>query len=445
MSAPLSLLSPTAGLSQHPCGYCSPPGERSALPTSISYGIHPRQLSCAAYQQMLDRGWRRSGAYAYKPDMGRTCCPQYTIRLEAPLLKKSKSQKQALKAWNRFVLEGEKGKGKEVDVDMDAGKKKKHKGRDNTPFDLKAAVHASEAAYMEQDTTPAHKFEVVLELASFSEDKFALYQDYQEHVHKDEEKSSAGFKRFLCHSPLIPEPIPYPRSPPSGLPQQYGSYHQKYIFDGELIALGVIDILPSCVSSVYFMYSSRFEQWGMGKISALREAMLAREMHEAGLEGLKYLYMGYYIHTCQKMRYKGDYSPSFLLDPEEYTWYPIASCLPLLDKHRYVSFAHPPEAGEARQIDVQKPIEPDMDEALDEEGYYDPLPRCTAGCEDPSAIEHDTRMKEVDMVLRQQGNTVTVGPVTKSKAWRVPTIRRMLCDAVATLGWHLSQQVVFSF
>jgi len=288
----------------------------------------------------------------------------------------------------------------------------------------------------------------VLELASFSEDKFGLYQDYQEHVHKDEEKTSAGFKRFLCHSPLIPEDITYPRPPPPGLPRQYGSYHQKYLLDGELIALGVIDILPGCVSSVYFMYASKFEQWGMGKISALREAMLAREMGEAGLEELRWLYMGYYIHTCQKMRYKGDYTPSYLLDPEAYTWYPLAACTPLLDKHRYVSFSRPPEpAGgepQGRQGEVQAPIAQEVDE-MDEEGIYDPLPRATAGCEDPLAVEEDTRMRQVQMVVRQQGNTVALGSVTRSKVWKVPTIRRMLCDAVATLGWQISQEVVFTF
>ena len=33
------------------------------------------------YQEMIDRGWRRSGAYCYKPDLRRSCCPQYTIKL----------------------------------------------------------------------------------------------------------------------------------------------------------------------------------------------------------------------------------------------------------------------------------------------------------------------------------------------------------------------------
>ena len=25
--------------------------------------------------------------------------------------------------------------------------------------------------------------------------------------------------------------------------------------------------------------------------------------------------VGYYVHTCQKMKYKGEYPPSYLLDP----------------------------------------------------------------------------------------------------------------------------------
>lgn len=35
----------------------------------------------------------------------------------------------------------------------------------------------------------------------------------------------------------------------------YGSFHQQYwLDDDKLIAVGVIDILPKCVSSVYFFY-----------------------------------------------------------------------------------------------------------------------------------------------------------------------------------------------
>lgn len=32
-------------------------------------------------------------------------------------------------------------------------------------------------------------------------------------------------------------------------------------------------------------------------------------------------YMGFYIHSCPKMRYKAHMKPSFLLCPEAYTWH----------------------------------------------------------------------------------------------------------------------------
>lgn len=46
-------------------------------------------------------------------------------------------------------------------------------------------------------------------------------------------------------------------------------------------------------------------------------------------------YMGYYIHTCPKMSYKGSYSPSFLLCPERLTWVPLEFCRPVLDRQKY--------------------------------------------------------------------------------------------------------------
>ncbi|MCJ1367026.1 Arginyl-tRNA--protein transferase 1 [Acarospora aff. strigata] len=78
--------------------------------------------------------------------------------------------------------------------------------------------------------------------------------------------------------------------------------------------MGVLDLLPHCVSAVYFIYHQDVSDWNFGKISALRESALADE------GGYRYYYMGYYIHSCVKMRYKGAYSPQYVLDPESYTW-----------------------------------------------------------------------------------------------------------------------------
>lgn len=62
------------------------------------------------------------------------------------------------------------------------------------------------------------------------------------------------------------------------------------------------------------MYHESVHQHGFGKLGALREIALAKE------EGYKWWYAGFYIHSCVKMRYKGDYSPQYMLDPDSYDW-----------------------------------------------------------------------------------------------------------------------------
>jgi len=50
----------------------------------------------------------------------------------------------------------------------------------------------------------------------------------------------------------------------------YGSFHQQYWLDDKLIAVGVIDILPKCVSSVYLFYDPDYYHMVLGTYSSLR-------------------------------------------------------------------------------------------------------------------------------------------------------------------------------
>lgn len=104
-------------------------------------------------------------------------------------------------------------------------------------------------------------------------------------------------------------------SPPHG----FGSFHQQYWLDDKLIAVGVLDILPSCVSSVYFFYDPDYSFLSLGTYSSLRELEFTQKLSEV-IPSLKYYYMGFYIHNCPKMRYKGNLSSSYLLCPETYSW-----------------------------------------------------------------------------------------------------------------------------
>jgi arginyl-tRNA--protein-N-Asp/Glu arginylyltransferase len=67
----------------------------------------------------------------------------------------------------------------------------------------------------------------------------------------------------------------------------------------------VIDILPSCVSSVYFIWDPDWAWASLGKLSALREVALARDIRDAGIEGMRWVYMGEHLGcfktTCLKI------------------------------------------------------------------------------------------------------------------------------------------------
>ncbi|PBL02526.1 hypothetical protein ARMGADRAFT_981223 [Armillaria gallica] len=397
------------GSSSSSCGYCSPPGERSAASTSIhSASLSAIQLSCSVYQDMIDRGWRRSGTFCYKPDLKNSCCPQYPIKLDALVFKPSKSQRKLVNRWNRFVMQG-----KDDDDEMIVDDPKPSKRSKNPEFVWPNAIHASES------DSAHHKFEVILESSSYTAEKFALYDKYQSDIHYDPDNSSMGFRRFLVNSPLRGEPIPYTTTPaPPHLPPQYGSYHQLYRLDGQLIAMAVLDILPHCVSSVYFMYDKTWEKFSLGKVSALREISLAREIHDAGVSSMNYLYLGYYIHSCQKMRYKGQYSPSFLVDPETYEWYPLEQCTSLLDTNRYACFSCPSHSTD------------------------EPPPTGELRFSEPPQLDAET-LADIPAVADIQHGVVTVTPVNESSLWASQMAQRQVLGCIEGLGIDLSRKVIF--
>lgn len=61
--------------------------------------------------------------------------------------------------------------------------------------------------------------------------------------------------------------------------------------NSKIIGISVIDILPNCVSSVYFIWDPDWAWSSLGKLSAMFEASLARRIAEQGGGG-GYVYMG---------------------------------------------------------------------------------------------------------------------------------------------------------
>ncbi|XP_017204108.1 arginyl-tRNA--protein transferase 1 isoform X1 [Oryctolagus cuniculus] len=448
------------------CGYCkNESGSRS-------HGMWAHSLTVRDYQDLIDRGWRRSGKYVYKPVMHQTCCPQYTIRCRPLQFQPSKSHKKVLKKMLKFLAKGEISRGNCEDEPMDSTmedavggdfalinkldikcdlktlsndfkqsleSEEKKKGKNVKKEDSNELIQSQgieeklgsgepsrsvrvhtapkpgkgadlskppcrkakeirkerkRLKLMQQtpagegfpaqgqplplfspkaksnqpksleelifETLPenaSHKLEVRVVRSSPPSSQFKatfresyqVYKRYQMLIHKDppDKPTESQFTRFLCSSPLEAE------SAPDGPDCGYGSFHQQYWLDGKIIAVGVIDILPSCVSSVYLYYDPEYSFLSLGVYSALREIAFTRQLHEKAPQ-LSYYYMGFYIHSCPKMKYKGQYRPSDLLCPETYVWVPIEQCLPSLETTKYCRFNQDPEA-----VDEGRSKEPD--------------------------------------------------------------------------------------
>ena len=84
----------------HKCGYCE------SKDSFMTNSMWAHRLAGQDYQDLIDRGWRRSGKYMYKPIMNRTCCPLYAIRCEALVFKPSRSQKRVANRMRAFLVEG---------------------------------------------------------------------------------------------------------------------------------------------------------------------------------------------------------------------------------------------------------------------------------------------------------------------------------------------------
>ncbi|KAJ0984109.1 hypothetical protein J5N97_002465 [Dioscorea zingiberensis] len=484
------------------CGYC-----RSTSYSSISHGLWAYSITVDDYQELLDQGWRRSGSFLYKPEMEKTCCPSYTIRLKAEDFIPSKEQARVQKKMQRF-LDGlvDVKKPEQAKLTQDSSKclhmhaddafpktvsvipgsesssssSEKICAEDPYPhylemkindvlsipalwvefpsiqfpkavvkrvasqakrkisnisedllytssisFQIAAALRRSQLTENNDDQTglskscasqlgnltnlspnsiaeklavfineqgdihglsikacsghlnfysaikqrgsdflssepcthsdegrvnpkrscmsgggivqhhKRRKLEIRMKRSSFDPEEFALYRRYQIKVHNDrpEKVTESSYRRFLVDTPLVFVP---PSSGNKTVPHcGFGSFHQQYLVDGKLVAVGVVDILPRCLSSKYLFWDPELSFLSLGKYSALQEIEWVKEASVL-CPGLQYYYLGYYIHSCSKMRYKAAYHPSELLCPLRYKWVPFDIARPLLDKKPYV-------------------------------------------------------------------------------------------------------------
>lgn len=123
-------------------------------------------------------------------------------------------------------------------------------------------------------------------------EKWELYERYQREWHQKpmgDSEDVMEFVAFLYRSPV--ESVEF-------------EYRDRW---GRLLGVGIGDLCPESLSSVYFYFDPREARRSIGTFSALYEIQWARE------RGLKYWYAGYWIKECSAMTYKARFRPCEIL------------------------------------------------------------------------------------------------------------------------------------
>lgn len=89
-----------------------------------------------------------------------------------------------------------------------------------------------------------------------------------------------------------------------------------YYLDKKLIGVGFIDVTHKALSSIYYVFDTKFSYLNLGTFSILKEIS-----HAAAL-GLSDYYLGYYINGCSSMAYKNRFSPYEIYDWDNKKWLP---------------------------------------------------------------------------------------------------------------------------
>lgn len=176
------------------------------------------------------------------------------------------------------------------------------------------------------------------------EDSYALYVRFQDVVHPGKLKFR-DYKQFqwgFCDSCM-------PNVVEGDL--VLGTFHQQYYLDGCLVAVSVIDILPSYFVSIYLYYDPdlRFTQPGIYTI--LREVDFVHRLQKLRPE-LRYYDLGYYHHFSPKMSYKRQFRPAECLCPYTLKWCDLDTCIPMMQQRVCVRFSNEP--GEYAQTDEER-------------------------------------------------------------------------------------------
>ncbi len=138
-----------------------------------------------------------------------------------------------------------------------------------------------------------HDLRLAIDDPSPSDEKFELFARYESQWHQSREPTSwENFVAFLYDSPVQTCEMTYRDA------------------NGKLMGVGICDIGPTTLSSVYFYFAPEESSRSLGTYSALREIECARQ------RDLAHYYLGYWVNGCGAMEYKANYHPHEIFHPD---------------------------------------------------------------------------------------------------------------------------------
>ncbi|MCP4500162.1 MAG: arginyltransferase [Deltaproteobacteria bacterium] len=140
-------------------------------------------------------------------------------------------------------------------------------------------------------------FDIEVTRPTLDDERLELYGRYQvaqhgEHAQSADEKS---YRRFLIDTVTDTVELDWRNE------------------DGILIGVGILDVTPDALSSVYFYWDPAYRKSSLGTYSALKELELCKEW------GKNFYYLGYLVSGSKTMGYKADFPGAEVWNGQSWT------------------------------------------------------------------------------------------------------------------------------
>ena len=125
--------------------------------------------------------------------------------------------------------------------------------------------------------------------AAFDQHHYQLYLRYQKNRHVDSSMANSSPNEYInflgsswCNTLFV-----------------------EFSIADKLAAVAVVDLLDNALSAVYTFFDPEMSSYSLGTFAVLWQIEHARQLK------LDYVYLGYWIKECRKMRYKDQYHPLY--------------------------------------------------------------------------------------------------------------------------------------